>query len=162
VRLRNILLGLLAILLFSSLTACIPTAVYSSSTLDNPLPSIQPIDNQDEKNNLPANVKTNGSVNDPGAALAGVVSFDGTVFVASTQMVVDAWYASGWKISDQPLDTDLGPAPIDCTLYPHVGVSNQWVGGCAGHVQIPRFGAENIAVIFTNQDGVTEMIQVAP
>ena len=160
-KLRIFLLGVLALPLAISLSACIPTAAYSLSTQDDQLPSTNPFDDQTDKNNVPANYKEN-ELSNSNLALNSIVIFDGTVFVASTEMVADAWFSAGWQISDQPLDTDTHPAPLDCTLYPHAGVLNQWVGGCVGHVQIPRNGAENIAVVFTNQDGVTEMIQVAP
>lgn len=92
----------------------------------------------------------------------GMVAFDGSLFVASTELIPDQWQMAGWRITDQPIDTDKQAAPADCTLYPHLGVADQWVGSCNGHVLIPQAGASNIAVILTNPDGSTTMVQVAP
>ena len=95
-------------------------------------------------------------------AQQGMVAFDGSLFVASTELIPDQWRMAGWRISDQPIDTEKQSAPSDCTLYPHLGVADQWVGSCKGHVLIPQTGASNIAVILTHPDGSTTMVQVAP
>jgi hypothetical protein len=93
---------------------------------------------------------------------AEIVSFRGSVFVAASTMVPDLWQAAGWRVSDQPVDTDSADLPADCTMYPHLGVVNQWVGRCDGNVLIPKNGAEHIAVMVTDENGTNTMYQVAP
>jgi hypothetical protein len=89
-------------------------------------------------------------------------AFNGTIFVASTELVYDLWKIAGWQISNTPLDTDNQNIPLDCTLYPHEGVTNQWIGGCSGQILIPSGGAKHIAVMITHDDGSTIVVQVAP
>ena len=92
----------------------------------------------------------------------GMVAFDGEVFVASTEVVTSRWQSAGWRIGDQALDTESQDVPPDCTLYPHAGVDNQWIGSCRGYVLVPQDGASHIDVILTHPDGSTTLIQVAP
>lgn len=72
------------------------------------------------------------------------------------------WQIAGWQVSNQTIDTNNSDIPQDCTLYPHHGVSNQWIGSCAGYILIPRNGAKDIAVMITDVNGSTDLIQVAP
>lgn len=90
------------------------------------------------------------------------VSFQGNVFVAASMLAPELWQAAGWRVSDQPVDTDSTDLPADCTLYPHLGVVNQWVGRCNGNVLVPKNGAEHIAVMVTRENGESTMYQVAP
>lgn len=91
-----------------------------------------------------------------------MISFQGTVFVATSDLIQQLWQAAGWRISDQPIDTDAGEVPVDCSLHPHLGVVGQWVGSCSGEVKVPKYGAQHIAVMVTAEDGSVTMIQVAP
>ncbi len=91
-----------------------------------------------------------------------MMAFEGTVVVATTDLNTNLWHDSGWQISDKPLNTEKSDIPEDCTLYPHFGVTNQWIGSCAGYVLVPRNGAKHIAVMITSLDGTTNMVQVAP
>lgn len=91
-----------------------------------------------------------------------MVAFEGTIFVASDELVTERWKMAGWRIADQPLDTEIQEPPPDCTLYPHLGVEDQWVGSCSGYVLVPRDGAQHIDVILFNSDGSTSSFQVAP
>jgi hypothetical protein len=99
--------------------------------------------------------------NDP-ATPDGMVAFEGTVYVALTKPVTNRWQSAGWRIAEQPVDTDTQQAPLDCSLYPHSGVQDQWIGGCRGFVLIPPDGAQHIAVVVTNPDGSSTMVQIAP
>ena len=92
----------------------------------------------------------------------GMVAFDGIVFVASTEPIPDRWQSAGWSIGSQSQATDDDQVPPDCTLYPHLGVENQWIGSCQGHTYIPKNGASHIVVIHTDLDGDTTLVQVAP
>ncbi len=92
----------------------------------------------------------------------GMVSFDGSVFVAVSEINPQAWNQAGWAISDQSIDTDTQEVPENCTLYVHEGVDGQWVGRCRGKIIIPKDGAKHIAVMHTSRDGSTTLIQVAP
>lgn len=89
-------------------------------------------------------------------------TFEGTVFVVTTEVVDSLWSGSGWTISDQPINTNQQSIPLDCTLYPHAEVANQWIGGCTGNILVPRDGAEHIAVMISEQDGSLRVVQVAP
>ena len=91
-----------------------------------------------------------------------MVTFQGTVFVATSDLIPQLWQEAGWRISDQPIDTDAGEVPVDCSLHPHAGVVDQWVGSCAGTVRVPKYGAQHIAAMVTAEDGTVTMIQVAP
>jgi hypothetical protein len=93
---------------------------------------------------------------------AGMVTFDGIVFVASTEPVTDRWQLAGWKIGSKSQATDNDQVPPDCTLYPHLGVENQWIGSCRGFTFVPQDGASHIAVMHTNSQGNTILVQVAP
>lgn len=97
-----------------------------------------------------------------GPAAQDMVAFRGTVFVATSGIVESLWKLADWRISDQPIDTDENDLPVDCTLRPHAGVVNQWVGRCAGDILIPKEGAQHIAVMLTDENGQVTMIQVAP
>lgn len=96
------------------------------------------------------------------SAAQDLVAFRGTVFVATSGIVKSLWRLADWRISDQPVDTDEKDLPVDCTLHPHAGVVNQWVGRCAGDILIPKEGAQHIAVMLTDENGQVTMIQVAP
>jgi hypothetical protein len=91
-----------------------------------------------------------------------MVPFEGLVFVATTDLDEYLWQIAGWHVSNQSIDTNNSEIPQDCTLYPHHGVSNQWIGSCTGYILIPRNGAKDIAVMITDIDGSTDLIQVAP
>jgi hypothetical protein len=110
-----------------------------------------------------------GSSNNQVALLANdqfipdnMIGFEGHVFVASTRPSKTRWQIAGWQIAVQPIVRDEESIPIDCTLYPHQGVDDQWIGSCAGYTYIPRDGANHIAVMHTQPDGTKRLIQVAP
>ena len=88
--------------------------------------------------------------------------FEGEVFVASTKPKTGLWKSAGWRIAKHPHSADGVEVPSDCTLYPHKGVENQWIGNCSGFIYIPIEGAKHIAVILTHPDGNTTHIQVSP
>jgi hypothetical protein len=92
----------------------------------------------------------------------GMVAFEGRVFVALTTPAAGRWQQAGWRVGDQPVNTDIQQAPLDCSLNPHSGVQDQWVGGCQGYVLIPQDGAEHIAVMVIKPDGSSTMVQIAP
>lgn len=91
-----------------------------------------------------------------------MVPFEGIIFVATTDLDEYLWQIAGWQVSNQTIDTNDSDIPQDCTLYPHDGVSNQWIGSCSGYILIPRNGAKHIAVMITDVNGSTDLIQVAP
>jgi hypothetical protein len=93
---------------------------------------------------------------------AGMVAFDGIVFVASSEPILDRWQLAGWRIGSQSQATDNDQVPRDCTLYPHLGVEDQWIGSCYGYTYVPEDGASHIAVMHTPPDGTTILVQVAP
>jgi hypothetical protein len=95
-------------------------------------------------------------------AAVNEVFFEGKVTVFSTDLEQPLWQRAGWKISHLPLNTERQEIPLDCTLYPHEGVSNQWIGSCMGAIRIPKEGADHIALMITGRDGTTTMVQVAP
>jgi hypothetical protein len=101
----------------------------------------------------------NASNND---SSSDMVAFNGVVFVATIDLDKYLWQIAGWRISEQYLDTENKDIPQDCTLYPHHGVSDQWVGSCSGYILVPRHGAKHIAVMVTDEKGSTNMVQVAP
>ena len=68
---------------------------------------------------------------------ADMVAFDGSVFVASTKPIVNHWHRAGWQITRQSLTVEVDQVPVDCTLYRHLGVENQWIGSCSGYTLIP-------------------------
>ena len=92
----------------------------------------------------------------------GMVAFDGIIFVASTEPILDRWQLAGWRIGSQSQATDNDQVPRDCTLYPHLGVEDQWIGSCYGYTFVPEDGASHIAVMHTPPDGTTILVQVAP
>jgi hypothetical protein len=92
----------------------------------------------------------------------GMLAFDGSVFVASTRPTASLWHLAGWQIARQSLTVEVDQVPMDCTLYRHLGVEDQWIGSCSGHTLIPRDGANHIAVIHTQPDGTSILVQVAP
>ena len=91
-----------------------------------------------------------------------LLAFEGRVFVASTKPENNLWQSAGWQIATQPVAGGEESVPADCTLYPHQGVDDQWIGSCTGYTYIPREGANHIAVMHTQPDGTTIMVQVAP
>ena len=92
----------------------------------------------------------------------GIRIFEGDVFVASTKPKTGRWKSAGWRIAKKPHSVDSETVPSDCTLYPHKGVENQWIGSCSGFIYIPIDGAKHIAVVLTHPDGNTTHVQVAP
>lgn len=92
----------------------------------------------------------------------GMRIFEGDVFVASTKPITKLWQSAGWRIAKKPHSIDKESIPSDCTLYPHKGVADQWIGNCAGFIYIPIEGAKHIAVVLTHPDGNTTHVQVAP
>jgi len=108
-----------------------------------------------------AQVKDEESIS-PYENSSDMVPFEGLVFVATTELDEYLWQIAGWQVSNQTIDTNNSDIPQDCTLYPHHGVSNQWIGSCAGYILIPRNGAKDIAVMITDVNGSTDLIQVAP
>ena len=92
----------------------------------------------------------------------GMVAFEGKVFVALTAPATGRWQDAGWRVGNQPVNTDIQQAPLDCSLNPHSGVQDQWVGGCQGYVLIPQDGAQHIAVMVIKSDGSSTMVQIAP
>jgi len=152
---------LLFILSLSS--ACSPVQISSASILTDAaqVPDSASSINPAEEAGAPISSKSQSSSN-PSQIPQGMAEFEGQVFVATTDLVAELWKSSGWAISDQPLDTNKQDIPEDCTLYPHSGVKNQWVGSCSGYILIPRSGAQHIAVMLTAPDGSTTMVQVAP
>jgi hypothetical protein len=92
----------------------------------------------------------------------GMYAFKGRVFVASTHPANKRWQQAGWQVATKAIVTDGDTIPEDCTLYPHQGVDNQWIGSCVGNILIPQDGADHIAVMHTREDGTTSLIQVAP
>lgn len=143
-----------------ALAACSPLAGDSPANAPESAGGVSPAVYYPEDEQTSA--QTASAASHEEQAPQGMVAFDGSLFVASTRVIPDQWRLAGWRIADQPIDTDAQTAPPDCTLYPHLGVSDQWVGSCNGHVLIPQTGASNIAVILTNPDGSTTMVQVAP
>jgi hypothetical protein len=91
-----------------------------------------------------------------------MIAFQGQVFVASTRPKFQRWYIAGWKVAKKPMRKAEESVPVDCTLYPHLGVEDQWIGSCSGFTSIPRDGANHIAVMHTDEDGTTTLVQVAP
>lgn len=91
-----------------------------------------------------------------------LVLFEGSVFVASTNPESQRWESAGWRIAKKTNSLDENQVPQDCTLYPHKGVENQWIGSCPGPAYIPSDGATHIAVMHTQLDGSTSLVQVAP
>lgn len=92
----------------------------------------------------------------------GMITFEGNVFVASTNPLPGRWQLAGWQIASRSITIEENQVPIDCTLYPHEGVEDQWIGSCSGNTLIPEDGASHIAVMHTPTDGNTIMVQVAP
>lgn len=95
-------------------------------------------------------------------SLEDMMLFEGSVFVASTKPITSRWQIAGWKIANIANTIDGDKAPQDCTLYPHQGVEDQWIGSCSGPTFIPTDGANHIAVMHTRPDGSTTLVQVAP
>lgn len=91
-----------------------------------------------------------------------LISFDGTIFVATTIPIRELWESAGWKVSNQSVNIDTQKLPANCTLYRHEGVTNQWIGQCSGKISVPQEGAEHIAVIIIYPNGTKTYIQVAP
>lgn len=152
----------LAMLALALLPACSAWQDAGSSTFaedigDSAPPPTQPI-TESEPPAPPDDSLTSSSPSTP----QNMVAFEGTVFVASLQIVAERWKMAGWRVSDQPLNTDNQEPPSDCTLYPHLGVENQWVGSCSGYILVPRDGARHIDVMLTAEDGSTSLVQVAP
>jgi hypothetical protein len=94
--------------------------------------------------------------------LEDMVLFEGSVFVASTKPITSRWELAGWRIASIAEAVKGEKVPLDCTLYPHEGVEDQWIGSCAGSTFIPTNGANHIAVMHTRLDGKTTLVQVAP
>lgn len=159
-KIKIILISLLSIILLS---ACgqfdsdseIALAFTDQSAAKSDLSNGDSIKSQTANQNSNEDVSNSGSSSD-------MVAFDGVVFVATTDLDKYLWQIAGWRISDKYLDTENTDIPQDCTLYPHDGVSDQWVGSCSGYILVPRHGAKHIAVMVTDEKGSTNMVQVAP
>ena len=91
-----------------------------------------------------------------------MVAFEGSVFVASTKPNVNHWVRAGWQIAGKSLTFEVDQVPIDCTLYKHLGVEDQWIGSCSGYILIPRDGATHIAVMHTQPNGTSNLVQDSP
>jgi hypothetical protein len=91
-----------------------------------------------------------------------MVAFEGSVFVASTKPEGNHWVRAGWQIARKSLKFEVDQVPVDCTLYKHLGVEDQWIGSCSGYILIPRDGANHIAVMHTQPDGTSILVQVSP
>ena len=108
-------------------------------------------------------ITTDGIIQTASGSLSSeMAAFDGPVFVATTKPDHQRWLSAGWQISAQQVAGGRDSIPADCTLYPHQGVDDQWIGSCSGKTLIPRKGARHIAVMLTLPDGRTTMVQVAP
>jgi hypothetical protein len=92
----------------------------------------------------------------------GMLTFEGSVFVASTNPSPGRWQLAGWQIASRSMAISDNQVLSDCTLYPHIGVEDQWIGSCAGNTLIPEDGASHIAVMHTPPNGNTVLVQVAP
>lgn len=152
---KLLLLPLLGFILGIS-SACSPVPVSSASTLSDSgvQDSVSPSDINKDSSSFQSQSLSQSDQE--------IAEFKGQVFVASTKVVETLWESSGWSISRIPIDTTSQEVPDDCTLYPHAGVKDQWVGSCTGHILVPRTGAKHIAVMLIAPDGTTSMIQVAP
>ncbi len=93
---------------------------------------------------------------------ADMVAFEGSVFVASTKPKANQWERAGWQISRNSQKIEVDQVPADCTLYKHHGVEDQWIGNCSGYILIPKDGANHIAVMHTQADGTSILVQVSP
>lgn len=102
------------------------------------------------------------TVNADHSPYEGMLAFEGSVFVASTKPTVSRWHLAGWQIARQSLTIEVDQVPVDCTLYRHRGVEDQWIGSCSGYTLIPSDGASHIAVMHTQPDGTSILVQVAP
>ena len=158
----HIIMISLALLALGLLPACSSWQDIGSSapaeSIDDSVPSSnQPI-TESEPPALPDDSLTSSSLSTP----QNMVAFEGTVFIASIQIVAERWKMAGWRVGNQPLNTENQEPPADCTLYPHLGVENQWVGSCSGYILVPRDGARHIDVMLTAEDGSTTLVQVAP
>lgn len=157
---KIILLSLISIILLSACSQFdsdseIALAFTDQSYAKSDLSSEDSVAEQTANQNSDAYTSNNGLSSD-------MVSFNGVVFVATTDLDKYLWQIAGWRISEQYLDTENKDIPQDCTLYPHHGVSDQWVGSCSGYILVPRHGAKHIAVMVTDEKGSTNMVQVAP
>ena len=103
-----------------------------------------------------------GQTNNESFIPQGMLTFEGSVFVASTNPSPGRWKLAGWQIASRSMTIADNQVPFDCTLYPHEGVEDQWIGSCTGNTLIPKDGASHIAVMHTPPDGNTILIQVAP
>jgi hypothetical protein len=102
------------------------------------------------------------STNQKSILAQGMLSFNGSVFVASTKPTPGLWQSAGWQIARNSMTIADDQVPVDCTLYPHEGVEDQWIGSCKGNTLIPKDGASHIQVMHTPPDGKTILVQVAP
>lgn len=148
---------------FILLAACSPTLSAGISMPATNQPGNTVVD---ENKDYPQKSSPSGSninqIDSERSTPEGMVAFEGSVFVASTEPDIVRWQSSGWRVSNKPYKSDDDQPPQDCTLYPHKGVENQWIGNCFGTILIPKDGALHIAVMHTALDGSTTLIQVAP
>jgi hypothetical protein len=148
-------------IVFTALSACAP-AQFASVPIPDPHASL---DNREALSESDQDLATGAGSKLAEANLTvpeGMVGFEGSVFVALANVIQNRWVQAGWKISHKSINTDLEQLPSDCTLYPHEGVSNQWVGNCIGYVLVPKDGGSHISVMHTARDGNTTMVQIAP
>jgi len=152
----------LAMLALALLPACSAWQDAGSSTSAEDISDSAPPPTQPKTETEPADLPDDSLISSSLSAPQNMVAFEGIVFVASIQIDAERWKMAGWRVGDQPLDTKNEEPPSDCTLYPHLGVENQWVGSCSGYILVPRDGALHIDVMLTTADGSTTLVQVAP
>lgn len=148
------------------LAACAPQTPSKASSPERPGESypVEPAEIAEplpDSSSAPADVLASAA-GLPSSPRDGMVAFEGSVFVATTELVTALWQAAGWSIAEEPVSVDPADLPVDCTLHPHAGVANQWFGRCRGYILIPQSGARDIAVMVTDEAGATTMVQVAP
>jgi hypothetical protein len=155
---------LLAAAALFALAACSPVEPSHPSSVSNDARPAEPIERPAgdvDHDARPVEVLTS-SGSAPANPREGMVAFEGNVFVATTELDTGLWQSAGWSIGQDPVSTDPADLQADCTLYPHAGVENQWVGRCRGYILIPQAGARDIAVMVTDESGGTMVVQVAP
>lgn len=140
-------------------TACSPNMLSSErEQTDNQATSVRILPEKSSPQSVSDTIPVKADRSPP----ADMVAFEGSVFVASTKPIVNHWHRAGWQIARQSLTVEVDQVPVDCTLYRHLGVEDQWIGSCSGYTLIPRDGASHIAVMHTQPDGTSSLVQVAP
>lgn len=155
---KLILLPILVLLVLVN-AACTESDSYASDTGKKPGEPLAGVNQSINSVSIPSSSLVDLSVQ---SQPDGMYAFEGRVFVASTHPANRRWQQAGWHVATQAIAADRDTVPADCTLYPHQGVDDQWIGSCTGNILIPQDGAEHIAVMHTSKDGTTTLIQVAP